>query len=68
MWRSHSRDRKRVLDEGNYIMYSETTGAIKNLAAPLKLQAVNSTGVSSLESRSKARKVKSDHKVFYKLA
>ena len=49
VWRSHSGGRKRVPDEGNYITYSETTGAIKTLAAPLKLQALNSTGVSSLE-------------------
>lgn len=31
------------------VIYSETTGAIKNLAALLKLQAVNSTGMSNLE-------------------
>lgn len=32
-------------------MHSETTGAIKKLAVPLKLQAVNSTGVCQVWSR-----------------
>lgn len=37
VWRSHSRDGKKVPDEGNHITYSETAGAIKTLAAPPKL-------------------------------
>lgn len=53
-------------DEGNNIIHSETTGAIKNLAV-LKEQAVNGTGVKfGVEKASWNGKVRS-HRVFYKL-
>lgn len=51
-------------DEGNNIMHSETAGAIKNLAVPLKVQAVNSTGVKFGE-RIKARTARSDHTQYF---
>lgn len=51
-------------DEGNNIMHSETTGAIKNLAVPLKVQAVNSTGVKFGE-RIKAAAARSDHTQYF---
>jgi hypothetical protein len=44
-----SKGEKRVLDTGNKTSCAKSAEAIKILAAPLELQAVNGTGVSRLK-------------------